>query len=143
MPAGMPNGYGSLAFSPGGGGIGSKRPGVGFMSPVNSGARMTPGKLRAAQRSATGGIKRQFPTGSYNKPGPMSLRASGGGMPSGAGAPPPVKPKGSGGLIRGLGNMSSRNKIMMGAGALVLGAAAYSGRRGNGTSSGRSGMTRY
>jgi hypothetical protein len=74
---------------------------------------------------------------------PVSPTGSGGRMPPGTSAPPPRNPRGSGGIIRGMKNMSSRNKLMMGAGALVLGAAAYSGRRGDGTSSGRSGMTRY
>jgi hypothetical protein len=74
---------------------------------------------------------------------PVSPTGSGGTMPPGTSAPPPKKPKSSGGILRGLQNMSSRNKLMMGGGALVLGAAAYSGRRGDGTSSGRSGMTRY
>jgi hypothetical protein len=73
--------------------------------------------------------------------GPMGPDASGGGLPGRADAP--RNPRGSGGIMRGLRNMSSRNKLMMGGGALVLGAAAYSGRRGDGTSSGRSGMTRY
>jgi hypothetical protein len=64
-------------------------------------------------------------------------------MPTRTSAPPPPKPRSTGGKIRGLGNMSSRSKLAVGAGALVLGAAAYGGRRGEGTSSGRSGMTRY
>lgn len=74
---------------------------------------------------------------------PMGPTATGGGMPSGTSAPPPRSPRSSGGTMRRFGNMSSRNKLMIGAGALVLGAAAYSGRKGDGTSSGRSGMTRY
>lgn len=76
---------------------------------------------------------------------PVSPIGSGGDMPSRTGAPPVTNARSTGGRMggKGLRNMSSRNKLMIGAGALVLGAAAYSGRRGDGTSSGRSGMTRY
>jgi hypothetical protein len=158
MPIGNPNGYGSVAFSPGGGGIGPRRPGVAFHSPVNAGARMTPDKARRAQQSAVSSLQskpgygtsnRTFSAGPTRRPpkpsprGPMSPTGSGSSTPPGTSAPPPKNPKGSGGILRGLQNMSSRNKLMMGGGALVLGAAAYSGRRGDGTSSGRSGMTRY
>jgi hypothetical protein len=86
------------------------------------------------------------PTGtpvSVRRRPPMGPDASGGDLPGRADAP--TNPRSSGGGMggKGLRNMSSRTKLMMGAGALVLGAAAYSGRRGDGTSSGRSGMTRY
>jgi hypothetical protein len=91
-------------------------------------------------------ISRNARTGGFRDSGvgrrpPMGPDASGGDLPGRADAP--RNPRGSGGIMRGLRNMSSRNKLMMGGGALVLGAAAYSGRRGDGTSSGRSGMTRY
>ena len=131
MPAGNPNGYGSLAMNPRGG-ITQRTPGQRFISPANAAPRMTPNAMRAAQQSATAGIKKNFPKGSYNvRSTPVKM------------GPTRNMPKAGNNMSKGLNAIKNKKGLAMGLGAAVVGGLAYSGRRGEGSSGGRAGMTRY
>jgi hypothetical protein len=143
MPAGNPQGYGSVKA-----GYNSAMAQALMKNNVQKNVAASRATRRARDANAMGHVRRSANAAMSDalmRVGPISPTGSGGGTPPGTNAPPPTNPRSSGGGMggKGLRNMSSRTKLMMGAGALVLGAAAYSGRRGDGTSSGRSGMTRY
>lgn len=130
------------------GGSTQRRAGQRFISPVNAGARMNPAAMRRAQQSATASIKSQRTT----RANPVRTVRSSAPKPIMHGPP---KPAGMGmnavddvvrsGKKSGLMQMlKGKNKgIAIGAGAAVVAGLAYSGRRGEGSSGGRTGMTRF
>jgi hypothetical protein len=137
MPIGNPNGYGSIVLNQKGGVMSpnDKRPGQRFISTANARAQMTPAAMRRAQTSAVSGIRANYPTGSYNRsgPSPTPVRMS----------PTRNRPAVGNNAKKGIGAIKNKGKIAMGIGAAVVGGLAYSGRRGEGSSGGRTGMTRY
>jgi hypothetical protein len=138
MPAGNPQGYGSVKA-----GYNSAMAQALMRNNVQKNVAASRATRRARDTNAMGHARRSGNAAMANALMSVNPNGSGGRMPPGTNAPPPKKPRASGGILRFMENMSSKKKLMVGGGALVLGAAAYSGRRGDGTSSGRSGMTRY
>ena len=131
-PSGGLGGYGGVAFSPGGGGIGPRRPGVAFNSPVNSGVRMTPKAMVNAQASAQASIKSW--RSSTGRPILSQGNSAGQALTEAAarGKRNPI-----------ISAMKNKKGLAIGLGAAVIGGLAYSGKRGEGSSGGRAGMTRY
>ena len=154
MPVGNPNGYGGVALNAMGGHT-QRTPGQRFMSPVNAGAQMTAARMRQAQQSATASITRMSndPTRIRGtKPRSIASRSTDNmrqytrrpaGSPLGAmqGPPKPIPPRHIPN-VNPKGKLLSNKGLMIGAGAAVIAGLAMN-RRGDGTSSGRSGMTRY
>ena len=155
MPAVNPGGYGNLTLNAMGGVGGVKKPGQKFTTPTMGGARMNPAAMKQARQSAvasTAGM-RMDPTRIMGTPQrAVSARPNPGSArqyarkpaPAGAG-PGPVDNvvkqadvAGKQGLLKGKGK-----GLAIGAGAAVIAGLAYSGRRGEGSSGGRTGMTRY
>ena len=155
MPAGNPGGYGNLTLNAMGGVGGVKKPGQKFTTPTMGGARMNPAAMQQARQSAVGSTSgmRMDPTRIMGTPQrAVSARPNPGSArqyarkPAAAGAGPgPVDNvvkqadvAGKKGLLKGKGK-----GLAIGAGAAVIAGLAYSGRRGEGSSGGRTGMTRY
>jgi hypothetical protein len=156
MPAGNPGGYGNLTLNAMGGVGGARKPGQKFTTPTMGGARMNPAAMQQARQSAVASSSgmRLDPTRIMGtpqravsaRPNPGSARqyARKAPMPAGAGNSPVsqvVKQADNAGqksLLKGKGK-----GLAIGAGAAVIAGLAYSGRRGEGSSGGRTGMTRY
>ncbi len=148
MPVGNPNGYGSVALNRMGGHT-QRTPGQRFISPANAGAQMTPARM-AAVRPPPGArvsapprrpiASRPPPGGQYAR-GRTTPRPAGSALGAMQGPPKPVRvppiPN-----VNPKGKLLSNKGLMIGAGAAVIAGLAMN-RRGDGTSSGRSGMTRY
>jgi hypothetical protein len=142
----MVNGYGSVALNAMGGHT-QRTPGQRFISPVNAGAQMTPARMRQAQQSATARVKqmRRDPAriGGSHPTRPMTQKVTMGATrnkPVAAAikesAPDIIKKQPI------MKSFMSGKGLAIGAGAAVIAGLAMN-RRGDGTSSGRSGMTRY
>jgi hypothetical protein len=92
--------------------------------------------MRQAQKSATRFTKSRRPS--------VTPGSSRGGANAGITAPPPDPSSMAGNNAKkGFNAIKGKGKIAMGLGAAVVGGLAYSGRRGEGSSGGRTGMTRY
>lgn len=139
-------GYGGVAFSPTGGGLGVRRPGVAFRSPVNSAPRMTPDAMRQAQASATASLSTRPGYGS-SRTMPRGTRGSPLTRAPIRKAPPPAPATTKSVAASGEGGLRSLTKnkkgLAIGAGAAVIAGLAYAGRRGDGSSGGRTSMYRY
>ena len=98
-------------------------------------ARGPGGAIGTAGRSARGGSRRAIAPENIGKSG-RSM-----GVPGPIHGPP--RPMGGNNVSKGLGAIKNKGRLAMGLGAAVVGGLAYSGRRGEGSSGGRTGMTRY
>jgi hypothetical protein len=110
--------------------------GTGYGSLVTTGQAKAQSQVRSGSHTAPPrrAVKAGPKTGGqYDRP-----RAAG----AGAGAVDNVVAKAEGSKMRGLLKGRGRG-LAIGAGAAVIGGLAYSGRRGEGSSGGRTGMTRY
>jgi hypothetical protein len=143
MPVGNPNGYGSVALNAMGGHT-QRTPGQRFISPVNAGAQMTPARMAAVRPPLGARVSAppRRPIASRPPPGGQYNRGRAGAVSAAAkdAAPNPVKEMEKIKPIKK--SFISNRGLAIGAGAAVIGGLAMN-RRGSGTSSGRSGMTRY
>jgi hypothetical protein len=135
------------------------QPGRRFISPANAGAQMTPDAMRRAQASATASISqmnnnpnlirgtaprsiapRSGNMGQYNKVSRSARRDRAVAQAAKDAAPNPIKEMVKPKPIKK--SFMSGKGLAIGAGAAVIAGLAMN-RRGDGTSSGRAGMTRY
>ncbi len=144
MPVGNPNGYGSVALNRMGGHT-QRTPGQRFISPVNAGAQMTPARMAAVRPPPGTRATRQRPiisTGGSRPTPPRSVPVS---MGATRNRPQRAAQAMNEDVVKKLGKkggLMNNKGLMIGAGAAVIAGLAMN-RRGDGTSSGRSGMTRY
>ena len=122
------------------------KPGERFISPTNAGAQMTPARMAAVRPPSGIRPTRQRPIISTGGPSPQRVTMGPTrNRPVGGGAGPVDR------AVRDIpevlkngkkGKLMNNKGLMIGAGAAVIAGLAMN-RRGDGTSSGRSGMTRY
>ena len=115
---------------------GRVKPGERFISPTNAGAQMTPARM-AGIRPPPGARVSAPPRR------PVTARPKVGGQYTrGAGTTTPPGPVQE--AVNTTKKLSKRGRgLMIGAGAAVIAGLAYSGRRGEGSSGGRTSMSRY